>query len=145
MKLKLGILITAAIVLITASCSDNGTDSPEPDPDAVRVAGKYEAIELVTIGDNGIPVFHLDYGAFIEMELFLDFGVEGVWSIPESNNYHNGFDTTAFSGTYKVKGDSLQFSDLQNIISRDYYLIKDDTLEFIHDTYLLTRIKLVKN
>ncbi len=129
MKTKLKFILIIAVAFLTAYCSDNGNDPVEPDPDAVRVAGKYEAVEFIIIGDNDAGVDVLETGGFINIELFLNFKVGGMWSVPVSQNYRNGFDTTDFSGIYEVNGDSLKLKDLNNLVGLKEYLIKKDTLE----------------
>ncbi len=132
MKSKLKIMLIVVTALLTAYCSDNGTDPPEPDPDAVRVAGSYEATTFIIPGDNDIPINVLEIGGLFEVELLLDFSLKGRWLMPENQNFQQGGFDEMFEGTYNVKDDSLQFIDTGILVpdSDFFFEIKDGKLEF---------------
>ena len=133
---------------VTFSCSDN--DNPVVyDPDALRVAGKYEAVTYSTPGSYDISVDVLALGGHIKMELFLDFSAKGEIFIPKTAEINGSGDKTEFEGSYKIKNDSLQFIGMNNILSHPniYFIIKGDSLNayFGGNPFPPVIIELLKN
>ncbi len=129
MKTELRTLIIL-IAILTTFCSDNRTDPPEPDPDAVKVAGIYEAVQFWVSGDNDVTVDVLAIGGSLRLELFLEFKVDGWWIIPEYwNLVRSGFEGT-YEGSYQIVDDSLKLKGVKNFLISNEFIIKKDTLEY---------------
>ncbi len=131
MKAKLRALLILAIAFLTTYCNDNGTDPVVPDPDAVRVAGKYEATTFIIPGDNDAAIDVLEIGGSFDTELFLDSSLKGRWLMPENHNFHQGGFDEMFEGTYNVEDDSLQFIGTDILVpdSDFFFEIKGSSLE----------------
>jgi len=144
-KVFINILV---IALITSSCNNREPTEPDYDPDAVRVAGKYNALKFIIPGDNDIPINVLEIGGKLEIELIKDFGVKGFWAIPEHPNYRGGGFEETFQGTFLIKNDSLQFVGTQNIFSNPqfFFIVNQDTLELkMEESVSPTIITLIRN
>ena len=117
--------------MVIISCNENGTDLHPIDSNALRVAGNYKATTFILPGSDDGPVDILANGGTIAVELSLTFTAKGRVYIPKHPNLRgDGFDEF-FNGTYTVKNDSLQFKNMNNILSHPqlFFVIKEKKLE----------------
>lgn len=105
--------IIAITVLFISSlfitfCSDDD-NSVVYDPDALRVAGKYEAVVFWEPGslDSGVDI--LNNGGMFKIELMPTKRISGLLIIPDSIMSSLGSYNTEIKGQFKIIEDTLRF------------------------------------
>ncbi len=135
MKRKIYVMMISLLLLSVTFCSNNIIEPIQYDPDAMRVAGNYIATTFIIPTPNDGSFDVLANGGMITVVLSLEFAAKGrivIKNYPtmrEDWSYET-FDET-FEGSYKVKNDSLQFKNMDNILSHSqlFFIIKEKKLE----------------
>lgn len=124
------IIFALSFLMMSTYCKENINELIQIDPDAMRVAGNYIATTFIIPGSADGHVDILANGGFITVILSLDFTARGRIVIPKHPSLRGDFDET-FEGSYTVKNDSLQFKNMDNVLSNPqlYFIVKEKKLE----------------